>query len=136
MSFLGKRSNTAVAVNRKNLTVAPLHPLHISNSHSAPSLQGTLADIHITQHGSDWLWAAFAIFSTATIVFLVLGHRKPATDRIFHYITAGITMVAAIAYFSLASDLGFAPIPVEFVRSNPRVAGMVRQVFYVRYIDW
>ena len=62
---------------------------------------------------------------------------KPRSHRIFHYITAGITMVAAIAYFTMGSDLGETGIPVEFVRDNkPKVAGLVREIFYVRYIDW
>ncbi|KAL8694256.1 MAG: hypothetical protein Q9218_001082 [Villophora microphyllina] len=49
-------------------------------------------------------------------------------------------MVAAIAYFTMGSDLGQTGIPVEFVRSNPKVSGMGtnqnREIFYVRYIDW
>lgn len=69
-------------------------------------------------------------------MFLALGHMKPRQDRIFHYITAAITMVASIAYFSMASNLGFTPIAVEFRRSNPVVSGVYREIFYVRYIDW
>lgn len=45
-------------------------------------------------------------------------------------------MVAAIAYFTMGANLGFTPIEVEFRRSNPRVSGTYRQIFYVRYIDW
>lgn len=45
-------------------------------------------------------------------------------------------MVASIAYFSMASNLGFTPIEVEFRRSNPVVSGVYREIFYVRYIDW
>ena len=72
----------------------------------------------------------------ATICFIGLGFTKRRTDRIFHYITAGVTMVAAIAYFSMASNLGWTPIDVEFRRSDSRVAGVNREIFYVRYIDW
>jgi bacteriorhodopsin len=61
---------------------------------------------------------------------------KPRQQRIFFYICAMINFFAAIAYFTLGSNLGWAAVPVEFVRSNPKVAGIVRQVFYVRYIDW
>jgi bacteriorhodopsin len=59
----------------------------------------------------------------------------PFTD-LFSYITAGITMIASIAYFSMASNLGWTPIAVEFQRSNHRVSGIYREIFYVRYIDW
>merc|ERR1712000_716078 len=55
---------------------------------------------------------------------------------IFHYITAMICFVACIAYFTMASNLGYAAIQVEFQRSNPKVAGLYREIFYVRYIDW
>lgn len=78
--------------------------------------------------------------AVATFIFIGLSFTKPRTHRIFHYITAAITMVAAIAYFTMASDLGQTPIPVEFRRSNPKVSGTAtnwnREIFYVRYIDW
>ena len=74
--------------------------------------------------------------TVATFAFAGLSFTKPRQQRIFHYITAAITMVAAIAYFSMASNLGWTAIRVEFERSNPKVAGNMRQIFYVRYIDW
>lgn len=74
--------------------------------------------------------------TVATITFVGLAYTRKRSDRVFHYITAGITMVAAIAYFSMASNLGFTPIAVEYKRSDHRVAGTYREIFYVRYIDW
>lgn len=74
--------------------------------------------------------------TVATIAFIGTAWTKPRTDRIFHYITGGITMIAAISYFSMASNLGWTPIAVQFRRSNHRVAGVYREIFYVRYIDW
>lgn len=100
------------------------------------TLNGKSVDIHITTHGSDWYWAATAVMGTATLIFMGLSFTKPRTHRIFHYITAGITLVAAIAYFSMASNLGWTPIDVEFRRSNPLVRGRNREIFYVRYVDW
>jgi len=91
---------------------------------------------HITVRGSDWYWAACAIMITSTGVFMGLAFTKPRHARIFHYITAGMTMIAAVAYFSMAANLGWTGIAVEFQRSNPRVAGNIRQIFYVRHIDW
>jgi bacteriorhodopsin len=44
-------------------------------------------------------------------------------------------MIAAVAYFSMGANLGWTGIAVEFRRSSPKVAGNVRQIFYVRYID-
>lgn len=75
--------------------------------------------------------------TVAGFAFIGLGMRKPRRDRIFHYITAAVVFVAAIAYFSMGSNLGFTPIAVEFYRpNNPKVAGVYREIFYVRYIDW
>jgi bacteriorhodopsin len=73
----------------------------------------------------------------STLVFAALAFRVPRSKRIFHYITAAITMVATIAYFTMGSNLGYAAVPVEFHRmNNPVVAGSVRSIFYVRYVDW
>ncbi|KAI9880622.1 MAG: ion channel activity [Pleopsidium flavum] len=102
---------------------------------------GGTSDLQITSHGSDWYWAATAIMATTTFFFIGMSFTKPRSDRIFHYITAAITMVASIAYFSMASNLGQTPIVVEFHRYYPAVAGAnlgdgTREIFYVRYIDW
>lgn len=97
---------------------------------------GVAADIAITVRGSDWYWAVCAVMFVATIAFLGLALRKPRTDRVFHYITASVTMVAAVAYFSMGSHLGWTPIDVEFQRSDSKVSGMNREIYYVRYIDW
>jgi bacteriorhodopsin len=74
--------------------------------------------------------------ATATFVFMGLAITKPRQQRIFHYITASVTLVASIAYFSMGSNLGWTPIDVEFQRSDPVVHGTNREIFYVRYIDW
>jgi bacteriorhodopsin len=66
----------------------------------------------------------------STMAFVGLAATKPRQHRIFHYITASITMVAAIAYFSMASNLGWTGIAVEFVRNDPEVAGLYREIFY------
>jgi bacteriorhodopsin len=93
-------------------------------------------DINITTHGSDWYWAVTGVMIVATISFIGLSFTVPRRNRIFHYITAAITLVASIAYFTMASNLGYVGIIAEFQRSNPKVAGVYREIFYVRYIDW
>ena len=72
----------------------------------------------------------------ATLAFVGHSFTKPRPHRVFHYITISITLVAAIAYFSMGSDLGQTGIPVEFRRRNSKVSGVYREIFYVRYIDW
>ena len=97
---------------------------------------GKHVDIAITTHGSDWYWAATGVMGAATFVFIGLSYTKPRPHRVFHYITAAITLVASIAYFTMASNLGWVPIDVEWVRPKPVVQGINREIFYVRYVDW
>lgn len=80
--------------------------------------------------------AVCALMLAATFAFTGHSFTKPRSHRVFHYITIGVTLVASIAYFSMGSDLGQTPIPVEFRRSNSKVSGINREIFYVRYIDW
>ncbi len=118
---------------------------------------GGLAQLAITNHGSDWYWAVCAVMILSTIIFLGLSLTKRREHRVFHYITAAITMVASIAYFSMGSGLGWgkrlfastilvadhlltfpftAPIVIEFVRPSMGGGALTREIFYVRYIDW
>lgn len=97
---------------------------------------GVTADISITTHGSDWLWAVTAVMTVSTLIIVGLSFGVPRHARIFHYITASITLVAAIAYFTMASNLGWLPVAVQYVRNKDVVEGFVREVFYARYIDW
>ncbi|KAI9784501.1 MAG: ion channel activity [Peltula sp. TS41687] len=99
-------------------------------------VNGQASDIHITTHGSNWYWAVCAVMTVATLAILADMFRKPRSWRAFHYITASITLVAAIAYFTMASNLGWTPIPVQYLRGNALVRGTRREIFYVRYIDW
>ncbi|ROV88105.1 hypothetical protein VSDG_09386 [Cytospora chrysosperma] len=96
------------------------------------------ANLNITTRGSDWLFTVCAIMGVSTLIFMGLAMTKPRTHRLFHYITAGITAVACIAYWSMGSGLGQTPIQAEFVRpgSSKVFAAGTREIFYVRYIDW
>lgn len=102
------------------------------------SVVGAQADLAITVHGSDWYFTVCAVMGVSTLIFMGLAMTKPQTHRLFHYITAGITAVACIAYWSMGSDLGQVPIAVEFVRKSSKAvsAAGTREIFYVRYIDW
>lgn len=100
------------------------------------TVNGKTSDINITTHGSNVYWAVCAVMTFSTFAIIGLSLMKPRPHRVFHYITSVITLTAAIAYFTMASNLGWTPIDVEFQRSNPRVHGINREIFYVRYIDW
>jgi len=135
-AYLG---NNALNVNGNTVNVSP-PPVHATSPRGIRAdhmdRQGATADIAITVRGSDWYWTVCACMTTATFVFMGLATRKPRQQRIFHYITAAITLVASIAYFSMGANLGFTPIPVEYQRNNPVVRGTNREIYYVRYIDW
>jgi len=100
---------------------------------------GGTSDLAITTHGSDWYYTVCAIMTISSLIFMGLSMTKPRTHRLFHHITAAITFVAAIAYFTMGSGLGSTPVLVEFARpysSQGLAAAGTREFFYVRYIDW
>jgi bacteriorhodopsin len=129
------------------------YTLHVETPTDFLKVNGRTADIAITTHGSDFYFAICAVMArtyfypifalhpltlspVSGFAFIGLAFRRSRRDRLFHYITASVVFVAAIAYFTMGSNLGFTPIPVEYHRSNPRVAGNNRAIYYVRYIDW
>lgn len=99
-------------------------------------VNGRTVDIHITSRGSDWFFAVMAIMGVTTITIIGTSYLRPRTHRLFHHILAMVALTAMIEYFSMASNLGWVPIDVEFQRSSIRVAGINRQIWWVRYIGW
>ncbi|EIM87465.1 family A G protein-coupled receptor-like protein [Stereum hirsutum FP-91666 SS1] len=91
------------------------------------------ADLHITTHGSDWLWAVFSVMLLADLLVLFSSLRRPKAF-ILHQLAIIILTTSSIAYFSMASDLGHTPITVEFNRSHE--GPLTRDIWYVRYIQW
>lgn len=105
---------------------------------SVNDVVGPQADLAITTRASDWYYAVCALMSVSSLAVMVLAYRKPHNQRLFHQITGFLLAVAAIAYFSMGSNLGQTPIQAEFVRhgsSQVRAAG-TREIFWARYIDW
>lgn len=94
------------------------------------------ADLEITRRGSDWLYAVCAIMGASTLIVMAWSFAKPKTHRLFHYLSALLLITATIAYYSMGSNLGQVPIPVEFTRGGKVAAAGTREIFYVRYIDW
>jgi bacteriorhodopsin len=93
-------------------------------------------DIHITTRGSDWYWAVMSTMGTTMLVILGIGFLKPASHRIFHYILAAAAFVAMMEHYSMAANLGWVPIDVEWQRSSHLVSGVNRQIWWVRYCCW
>ena len=61
--------------------------LEVMNRNTATKVNPTnlLVNMHITDHGSDWLWAAFSVFLLLTIIHLLLflygNFRKPGVKN-------------------------------------------------------
>jgi bacteriorhodopsin len=99
----------------------------------------TGADFHLTTDGSDWLWAAFSCFALFGAIMHLLMFRKPAKERVFYYTTVVPAWIMTIAYFTWASDLGWAPVQAEFNHVTTSTQATVpgyRQVFYLKSINW
>jgi bacteriorhodopsin len=86
----------------------------------------------LTEHGSDWLWTVFAIYALSFLVILGLSLKPKAGEKIFHYLYTIALLVGTIAYFAMASDLGFTVIET----SNTLSKGDSRQIFFGKYINW
>ncbi|GAA5924262.1 opsin family protein [Sporobolomyces koalae] len=103
-----------------------------------------VANIDITTHASDWLWAVFAVMLVSAMALFGLSFTRPAGQRAFHELAAAICFTASIAYFAMASDLGATAVPVEFIRGGTLgqnwvdvgVQNPTRSIWYARYIDW
>jgi bacteriorhodopsin len=98
-------------------------------------VNGRTVDIHITTHGSDWYYAVMSIMGTTMLIIIGLGLRRPRSHRIFYHILAAAALVAMIEHYSMASNLGWVPIDVEWQRSGI-TAGVNRQIWWVRYCGW
>lgn len=99
-------------------------------------VNGHRVDEHITVRGSDWYWAVMSTMGTTMLVILGLGLLRKPSHRIFHYILSLAAFVAMVEHYSMAANLGWVPIDVEWQRTNHLVAGVNRQIWWVRYCGW
>lgn len=97
---------------------------------------------HLTEEGSDWLWAAFSIFSLLTVihcVWFIFASAKANSIRKFLLTVPLFTnAILAYSYFTYASNLGYTSTEVEFhhIHASGGSPANLRQVFYVKYIGW
>ncbi|GAA5881913.1 hypothetical protein JCM3774_001293 [Rhodotorula dairenensis] len=117
------------------------------NRRYASSLQvnPVYADIGLSPYGSNYAWALFGIFTLCALLTAFVAHSRPKGRRAFHYLGFAVLVTTAITYSTLAANLSYTPVPVEFVRSGSRGADQLaggapfpptRSIFYGRYIDW
>ena len=93
-------------------------------------------DLHITEHGSDWLWSAFSVFSLIAVVHVFIyaftSVRKSGIKKSLIIIPIFLNTVFAFAYYTYASNLGYTWIETEFQHAGEGT----RQIFYSRFVAW
>lgn len=96
-------------------------------------------DFHITKRGSDWLFAACAIFAALALTAVVLMFTRHVHERMAYYTAIIPTLCMSIAYFTMGSNLGYTSTQALYNRnrvSTQKTHLGFRQVFYARYIGW
>ncbi|TNY20334.1 hypothetical protein DMC30DRAFT_417101 [Rhodotorula diobovata] len=103
------------------------------------------SNIGLSPAGSNWLWALFGIFTLSLLVLLGLAHSRPVHHRAFHYLGIAVLAITAVHYAAQASNLGYASVPVEWIRSGSRGAFQVaggapipptRSIFYAKWVGY
>jgi bacteriorhodopsin len=79
----------------------------------------------LSENGYKILWGAFAGLFLPTLYFCREMFKLPEGNRKYHCITMFITLIASLAYLTMASGHGV------YVREFDG-----RQFYYARYIDW
>jgi bacteriorhodopsin len=87
---------------------------------------------HLTLAGSDWLWAVCALYAFAMLFVVAHAYIARNDERIFHYLFTISLFTGAIAYYTVASDLGNVTVQVADTLSSSGT----RQIFYAKYINW
>jgi len=103
-----------------------------------------LANIRLSQAGSDWNWMMFCVMGASAIIIGIMAQFRERGQRAFHYIGLAVFLSSSLSYFCMASDLGEAPVPVQFIRSGTLgvnwvlrgVLSPTRSIWYARYCDW
>ncbi|KZO97560.1 heat shock protein 30, partial [Calocera viscosa TUFC12733] len=97
------------------------------------------AAISINTNGSDWLWAAFALFLLSDLGAIAWLWVRPQAQRILHLLPIIVLSISSVVYFTMAADLGSTPIVAEFYGNHHQdYAGepATRAIWYARYIGW
>lgn len=91
--------------------------------------------------GKLTLWVVFIIMFFSSAAFIVMAFSVPVQKRLFHQVTAFITIFATLSYFAMATGDGISVVGQEVTETHdngmPDTHHIVyRQVFWARYVDW
>ncbi|KAM5342953.1 hypothetical protein ACJ41O_013919 [Fusarium nematophilum] len=87
---------------------------------------------HLSEGGSDWLWAVTAIYIVSFLVYLALSLKPAHGEKIFHYLFTIALLVGTITYYSIASGIAYSVIPTQRNRGD----AVTYQIFFAKYINW
>ncbi|CCH59015.1 hypothetical protein TBLA_0B01720 [Henningerozyma blattae CBS 6284] len=103
-------------------------------------------DIHLTEHGSDWLWSVYSVYGVLAIMYacFFFYQQFKSGSQLVRYTMAGpflISLFQFFQYYTYASNLGWTAIQAEFKGediSDPvtDLSPQVRQIFYAKYVSW
>ncbi|RLV93146.1 30 kDa heat shock protein [Spathaspora sp. JA1] len=97
-------------------------------------------DIHLTDHGSSWLWAAFSVFGILTIIhgflYTLTSVRRSGLKKALLTIPLFTNAIFTYVYYTYASNLGYTGIPTQFHHITTSEGLNVRQIFYHKFIGW
>lgn len=116
-----------------------MFPLFIRGNEALTINPPTDTNIHLTSHGSDWMWAVFSLLGLSALVFFGASYYRGSRERLFFYNAILSVFFMAISAFTVASDLGFTSIQAEFnhdTTSTQKIFPGLRQIFYNRQIAW
>lgn len=86
------------------------------------------------------LWIVFVIMVVASGFFSLLAWNVPVSKRLYHYVTAMITITASLAYFSMATGHGVNLHCIQVKDTHSKIPDtyheVCREVYYARYVDW
>lgn len=91
-----------------------------------------LGDRRLSENGSSWLWAVFSLYAVSLFAVLLLSLRPRGGERIFHHLFTIALLVGTLAYFAMASGLGY----VVVQQANQVSRGLTRQIYWPKYVNW
>ena len=144
-SILSKQITSLKQINLTSMNATFAEVVKSSGNRAVRSNPPHDLDFHLTEQGSDWLWALFSIFGCLAVVyiafFFIAEAKGTSLTKYALATTLLISMFNAFGYFTYASNLGWAGIQAEFnhLHVHPSITGLspgVRQIFYAKYCAW
>jgi bacteriorhodopsin len=90
-------------------------------------------DEYLSENGSNWLWAVTAVYAVSLIGVVCLSFFARAGEKIFHYLFIVPLFTGTVAYFAMASDLGWSLV---LAANNSPAGETTRQIFFAKYVNW